>query len=280
MQRRPIQAQIFQLAMRVEQNRSARVFINAAGLHADDTVLDDVDDADAVCAAQFIELPDNVCRLHFLAIDGNRDAFFKIHRDGRFFVRSFFRSDAEHEHVIVVGFICRIFQLKAFVTDVPQVAVAAVAVGMVEGKIDALALAVFDFIFTGLELPDVGHAPRSDDADVRSQGLDAELETDLVISLAGCAVADRGRVFLAGNFDQLLGDGRTCHRRAEEIFIFIDSTCFDARHDVVFREVVGDVFNIKLGGTGELGAFLKTVQLASLAAVHAAADDVVVEILF
>ena len=66
--------------------------------------------------------------------------------------------------MIVVGFICRIFQLKAFVTDVPQVAVAAVAVGMVEGKIDALALAVFDFIFTGLELPDVGHDDRRNQA--------------------------------------------------------------------------------------------------------------------
>ena len=57
-------------------------------------------------------------------------------------------------------------------TDVPDIAVAAVAVAVIEGKIDAVLLAVFNLILTGLHFPYIGHTPRSDDLDVGSQSLD------------------------------------------------------------------------------------------------------------
>ena len=57
-------------------------------------------------------------------------------------------------------------------TDVPDIAVAAVAVAVIEGKIDAVLLAVFNLILTGLHFPYIGHTPGSDDLDVGSQSLD------------------------------------------------------------------------------------------------------------
>ena len=56
--------------------------------------------------------------------------------------------------------------------DMPDIAVAAVAVAVVKGKINAVLLAVFDLILTGLHFPYIGHTPGSNDLDIRSQSLD------------------------------------------------------------------------------------------------------------
>ena len=50
------------------QDRSARCLIDAAGLHAYDAVLDDIDDADAVLAAELVQLRDDLADSHFLAV--------------------------------------------------------------------------------------------------------------------------------------------------------------------------------------------------------------------
>ena len=72
-------------------------------------------------------------------------------------------------------------------------------------------MAILDFILTGLHCPDIGHTPGSDYLDIRSEGLNAELKTDLVVAFAGSAVADRGSAFLAGNLNKSLGDAGTSH---------------------------------------------------------------------
>ena len=51
-------------------------------------------------------------------------------------------------------------------------------------------LAVFNLVLAGLHGPYIGHAPGSDDLDIRGQSLDTQLKTNLVIALAGSAVAD------------------------------------------------------------------------------------------
>ena len=130
--------------------------------------------------------------------------------------------------------------------DVPEVAVAAVAVGGVKGKIDALGDTVVDLVLAGLEGPEIGHTPRSDDLQVRSQSLDAELEADLVVSFSGCAVADCAGFFLPGDLHQLFRDQRTRHACAQEVFVFIDSTCLDAGHDVFLGKFIVHVKDVKL----------------------------------
>ena len=130
--------------------------------------------------------------------------------------------------------------------DMPEVAVAAVAVGGVEGKIDTLGDTVVDLVLAGLEGPEIGHAPRSDDLQVRSQGLDAELEADLVVSFSGGAVADGAGLFLPGDLHQLFRDQRTRHAGAQEVLVFIDSTCLDAGHDVFLGKFIVHVKDVKL----------------------------------
>ena len=82
--------------------------------------------------------------------------------------------------------------------DVPQVTVTAVAGICGERKIDAMCLAVCDLIFTGLHVPFV-ISPGSDDLYIRSKCLDRKLETDLVVSFSGSAVADRNCAFFSGD---------------------------------------------------------------------------------
>ena len=63
------------------QNRHAGRFINAAGLHPDEAVLDQIDAADAMLAAEEIELREHIDRAVLLAVDSDRLAFFECEND-------------------------------------------------------------------------------------------------------------------------------------------------------------------------------------------------------
>ena len=64
--------------MCLHQDRSAGSLINAAGFHADNTVLYDIDDADAVLCAQLVQSADDVGNLHLYTVDALRNAFSKV----------------------------------------------------------------------------------------------------------------------------------------------------------------------------------------------------------
>ena len=128
--------------------------------------------------------------------------------------------------------------------DVPEVTVTAVAVAVIEGKMDAVSLAVCDLVVTGFHFPDIGHTPGSDDLQIRSQSFDTQLKTDLVVSFTGSAVADSGSALFAGNLYQFLCDSRAGHGSTEEIFVLVYSAGLHAGHDVVIAEVVDDVLDI------------------------------------
>ncbi len=137
--------------------------------------------------------------------------------------------------------------------------------------------AVVDLILAGLHRPFI-ISPGSDDSEVRGKRFDAELEADLVVAFSGGAVADRGGAFFSCDVNQLLCDQRPGHRGAEQVFILVDSACKNARHDVIVAEFVDDVHNMEAGSAAGDGALTETVEFFFLAAVDAAADDVVVVI--
>ena len=64
----------------------------------------------------------------------------------------------------------------------PQVPVAAVALAVVEGQIDAVLTAVFDLVLAGLHGPHVSHTPGGDDGQIRGESLDTKLEAYLVVA--------------------------------------------------------------------------------------------------
>ena len=94
--------------------------------------------------------------------------------------------------------------------------------------------------FTALEIP---FAPWCDDVDVGLQTIIAKLETHLIVTLAGGAVADRIGADLTGDFDLALGDQRTGDRGAEQVLAFIDRVGAEHREDVVFHELFADVLD-------------------------------------
>ena len=274
-----VQDQLFQLLVGFHQDGAAGSLINASGLHADNTVLNDVNDADAVLAAQLVELADDVGNAHGFAVEGLGNALLEGHGHIGDFIGSLLGCYAQDQQVVIVGHEGRIFQLQAFVADVPEVPVTAVAAVSGEGQVDAVLLTVFDLGLTGIQCPLVV-PPGGDDLEIGGQGLDAQLETDLVIALAGGAVADGGGVFLTGDLDQLLGDQRTCHRGAQQVFVLIDGVCLYAGNDIFIREFLSDIQDVQLGSAAVFCSFFQAVQLFFLAAVDADTDDFVAEVLF
>src|SRR5699024_4577524 len=122
--------------------------------------------------------------------------------------------------------------------------VAAVAVTGVKGKIDTVRLTVCDLVLTGLHGPYVCHTPGGDDLDIGSKGLDAKLETDLVVAFSGSAVADGYGVLFAGDLHQLPRDSGTGHGGSQEILVLIYGAGLHAGHDKFIAELVYNIFNV------------------------------------
>ena len=233
------------------EDGSAGSLIYTAGLHTYHTVLYDITDADSMLAAKLVELADNIGYLHFFAVDTLWNTLFKCHRHIFAFIRRLLRCNTKDQQMVIVRLVGRILKFQAFMADVPEVAVAAVAVACVEWKVDAVLLAVFDLFFAGIHGPYIRHSPWSDDLKIRRQRLDAKLETDLVVTLAGCTVADCRSAFLSCNLNQCLSDRRTCHRGSEQVFILVDSVSLYAWYDIVIAEIINDILDIELGSTGQ-----------------------------
>ena len=141
-----------------------------------------------------------------------------------------------------------------------------------------MSAAVFDLRLAAVHGPLV-ITPCSDDLDVGSQGLDAELKADLVITLSCSSVANGGSALFSGYLHQTLSYTGTGHGCAQQILMLIYSTCLYAGNDVLVTEFVGDIFDIKLGSAAALCTLLQALQFFPLSAVYADTDDFVIEVL-
>ena len=75
-----------------------------------------------------------------------------------------------------------------------------------------------------LELVGPSHVPVADGRDhaqLRRERADGDVEAHLVVALAGAAVRDRDRAFLARDVDEQLGDERTRERGGERIHALV-----------------------------------------------------------
>ena len=113
-----------------------------------------------------------------------------------------------------------VLQHFAFGGDVQQVGVGR------EGRLAALVLGDRDLVLLGegdqrVARGEFPFAPRRDHLDVGLQRVSRELETDLVVALAGRAMGDRVGAGRAGDLDQPLGDQRARDRGAEQIQAFV-----------------------------------------------------------
>ena len=207
MQGSPVQGEGFQLAVGIEQDRAAGGLVYAAGLHPHQTVFHQVGDADTMFGAQFVQFFQQRDRVQLAVVDRNRRTFFKT--DFHIFrgVGSGFRRFGNHAQ-IRFGFVPGIFQVGAFMAQMPEIGVHAVGPRFGYRHGNAAFFRIIDGVFPRTDVP---QPPRRNNLQMRSQRLDGQLEPDLVVALAGCAVGNGHRAFLFGNAGQRLGDDRPRH---------------------------------------------------------------------
>src|SRR5882757_5174296 len=161
-----IDSKRFEFAMRGDQQGAAGSFVGAARFHSYEAIFYDVGAADAVLCSDFVERVQQVDRVGFGTVHGNRQACFEADFDFGGFVRRFFRRNNPLPHSFVRG-IGGILEFAAFVAEVPDVAVAAVDIffALLDG--DVVFLRVGDGVFAGVDIP---FAPRSDDLEIGGDG--------------------------------------------------------------------------------------------------------------
>lgn len=97
-----------------------------------------------------------------------------------------------------------------------------------------------------------GHPPRGDDGEAGVACLPGELESDLVIALAGAAVAENLAVVLLGSLDLGAGNDGAGQTGSEEVSVLVDGIALDGGEDELVDELllqVGD--DHALGTEGE-----------------------------
>ena len=103
--------------------------------------------------------------------------------------------------------------------------------------------------------------------------MDGQLEANLIVALAGAAVADRVCAFLERNIYDALCDDRAREGSTEQILALIGCACLDGRNDIVVNKFLGQILDVQLGSAGLERLLLQTVQLSTLTDVAGNRDD-------
>ena len=101
----------------------------------------------------------------------------------------------------------------------PQVVVG--GIGVVVGTLgnrDVVGMSIGDLVGTALQIPLTN---RGDNLKLGVEGLDGSLKTNLVVALAGAAMADGIGIFFLGNLSQCLCDARTSMRGAQQVLFVL-----------------------------------------------------------
>ena len=150
--------------------------------------------------------------------------------------------------------------------DVPDVAVHRIRAILLDRDGNAALFCVVNFLLAGLDVPD---APRCDNLHVRVKRLDGQLEADLVVALAGAAVAD-------GGFDEALGNQRPCEGRAQQILALVDRARLERRPNEVLDELLAQVFDIQLFRAALFRLLVEGLEFLALPDVARNADHIAV----
>ena len=254
------------------QHGAAGSLIHAAGFHAHQTVLDQINAAHAVAGSNLVGLGQQFDGFHLLAVDGNGHALLKVDGDVLGLVGGIFGGDHGQQQV-GRGLVPGILQVSAFMADVPDVAVHGVGAILLHGHRDAAGLGVFDLLLAGLDIPDT---PGGDDLHVGVEGLDGQLEANLVIALAGAAVADSRAVFSMGDLHQALGDQGTGKGGTQQVLALVHRAGLQGRPDEVLHKFLAQVGDVQLLRAALGSLLVQGLQLLALAHIARYADHVAV----
>ncbi len=242
--------------------------VDLAGLDADEAVLDHVQPTDALGAGPLVQLLDGLQHRHLAAVDGDRDAGLEGDDDGVGLTRG----------GRVLGVLVDV--LDRGVPDVLQeagldgapedVLVDRVGVLLGGGDRQVLGLGEGDGLVPGHRVV----ADRGDALEAGGEGVDAHLEADLVVALAGAAVGDGAGAVLLGGGDQVLDDDRPREGGDQRVLALVQRVGLERREAVLVGELLPGVGDLGLHRTAVQRPLADGVQvLAALADVHGDGDD-------
>ena len=81
---------------------------------------------------------------------------------------------------------------------------------------------------------------------MRCQCLDSQFKANLVVALAGCAVADGNCALFFGDLNQTLCDNRPCVRGSQKVLALINGAGLYGRDNVILNVFITQIFDIKL----------------------------------
>jgi len=266
-----VEGDLLQSAVGVVEDGSGGGLIDAPGLHAHEAVLDDVHPSHGVLAADGVEFPHDVGGGEGFAVDLDGDALLEGDDDVFGGVRRF-GEGIGHDRDVLGEFVPRILKDAALEADVQEVAVHAVGLLGGDADGDVVGLGVFDHVEAPGELP-LGITPRGDDLHVGIDGVGVQLETDLIVALAGGSVADGVGLLGLGDFHEALGDEGTGDGSAQKVVVLVDGSALKHGEDEIPGELFIEVIDDALAGAGGDGFGLETVEFFLLPHVGAVADD-------
>ena len=185
-------------------------------------------------------------------------------------------AELQESFLVVLRLVCRILQIQPLVREVPDVFILGVVGFATDLQRHVVCFRIGDLFLTGFDAP---FPPRCDDGHVRGKCLDCHFEADLVVALAGAAVADSVRAFGKRDLHNSLGDGRAGKRGAEHI-VFVQRTSLHAGEYVIGQEILRDIFDVDLGSAGLQRLLFQPLQLVRLTDIGGNRNDFGVVVIF
>src|SRR5580698_520288 len=259
-----------------KQQRASRSFVAATRLDTNKAILHQIDAADSVASADFVQQFNQRYGVESLSTHRNWYAFFEPNFNLLFFVRSLLRRlrqlPCARERRVA-----RVFQLSAFVADVPEIAIATVDLFAAGSYRDATLLGVVEAIFARFEIP---FAPWCDNFQLGSKRLISHLKANLIVAFTSATMTDSRSALPQRDFNLMLCDHGTGERSSEQILIFINRTCFQRRPDVSGKKFFAQIFDNDLAGSSFVGLVDDSLDIISLTHVSDHGDHFVGVVFF
>ncbi len=282
-----------------QQNGATWGLVDAAGLHADEAVLDDVDASDAVLTAEEVEdahdavwgeegvtialaldfevaeLGDDVGEV--LVLQADDVSFLEKALEVFGCVGGVFGRDGENIHVLVGlggAIVPGVLQGAGFEGDVEKVAVHGVGLLVGSLDLDSVFFAVGDHFGAAGKFGSEGFIPPGGDHfNFRSEGVEGQFEADLVVAFSGSSVGDGVGPFGNRNVKHALDDAGAGDGGSEEVAAFVYGIGLEHGEDVVGGKFFLEVADVALGSAGCESLGLESVEFFALADVGTVGDN-------
>ena len=140
-----------------------------------------------------------------------------------------------------------------------------------------MSLGILNLLSTGQKIP---LTPRSNNSHIRSQSLNSQLETNLIVALAGSTVSNSVSAFLLSYINQMLSNQWTCKGGTQQILALIYSTSLQSRPYIILQELLSQIQNIALGSTGTQCLVVNSLHIIALANISTASNNLTATIIF